>query len=157
MAPLRSCPWANFLPYPHIGIAARNARLNSAHQCINFYRIVPMHDDALNPHRHSQSADARKFQRWPANIEAQHRAEEIDFKTLDPSDGEAEITSERSKDAGTGSRQPERLALVGIVFSDRGRWQHSHQFGNRVQRGLDECVGVRTRPRAVIAVSAEYI
>src|SRR6266702_5290869 len=169
MAPLRSCPWANFLPHTQIDIAVRNARSNSAHRASNFCRIVPTHD-AMIPIQ-STADDSRRSKSPPSfpicrclevsapagNIESQHRAEEIDFKTLDPSDGEAEITSERSKNAGTGRRQPERLPLISIVFSDRGRWQHSHEFGDRIEHGLNEDVGIRSRPRAVVAIGPEAI
>src|SRR5690348_14345373 len=55
----------------------------------------------LDSGHHSQPADTRKLQRGPANIEAHHRAQEIDFQTFDPTDGEAQITSEGGVCTGT--------------------------------------------------------
>ncbi len=49
---------------------------------------------------HANSAKPGKFQRRPAYVEAEHRAQEIDLKPFDPADGEAEVACERNKDAG---------------------------------------------------------
>ena len=59
-------------------------------------------EEFLDPGRHAQSADARKLQRGTANVEAQHRAQEVDFQTFHPSDGETHIASHGCVDAGTG-------------------------------------------------------
>ena len=55
---------------------------------ISFKEPIAFEEEFLDSGRHSQSADARKLQRGPANVESQHGAQEIDFQTFDPSDGE---------------------------------------------------------------------
>ena len=55
---------------------------------INFKKAIAFGEEFLDSGRHSQSADARKLQRGPANVESQHRAQEVDFQAFDPSDGE---------------------------------------------------------------------
>src|SRR5688500_2682059 len=101
-------------------------------------KAVIFEEEFLDPGHHSQSADAWKLQRGPANVESHHRAQEIDFQTFDPSDGETYIASEGSVYSGTGRCQPEPLTSIGVVLSNGGRRQDSLEFGNRIQHSLDK-------------------
>jgi hypothetical protein len=111
----------------------------------------------LDPGCHSQSADARKLQRGPANVYTHHGAQEIDFQTFDPSEGETHIASEGSIYAGPGRCQPEPLTSIGVILSNRGRRQDRLEFGNRIQHSLDKGIGVRSRPCVVVTVRAKPI
>src|SRR6185312_14395334 len=107
--------------------------------------------------RQAETADTGQLQRRPADVEPQHATEKVEFNPLDPSDRQPEIASERSKHAGAGSCEAVPVAVIRIVLADR-RWrQHRVQFRDGVQDRLDEGVGVRTRPRAVVAVGPEAV
>src|SRR3954453_18623137 len=112
---------------------------------------------ALRAGRDSQAAYAWKFQRGAADVEAEHRAEEIDLDPLDPADGHAEIARQRGVEPGAGRRDAGPASAIGKVLADGGRRQHGAQLGNGVQRRLHEGVRIWSRPGAVVAIGAELV
>ena len=61
---------------------------------------------------HANAPEPGKFERRPAQVEAEHCAQEIDLKPFDPADGDAEVTGQRNKDAAARGCQSEPTALV---------------------------------------------
>src|SRR6185312_14176464 len=69
-------------------------------------------------------ADAGHLERGSPQIEADHRAEQVQLDAFDPADRQAQIAAEASKHAGAGRGDADPMAAVRIILADRRRRQH---------------------------------
>src|SRR5256885_8348156 len=91
---------------------------------------APCSGIALRAGGDAEASDAGKLQRRAADVDAEHRAEEIDLDPFDPTDRHAEIARQRGVEAGAGRRDTGPASAVGIVLADRGRRKHGAQLGH---------------------------
>src|SRR5260370_42190918 len=72
-------------------------------------------DDSKKSHpalAETHAPQSRQFDRRPAQIDAEHRAEKVDLDTFDPADRQAQIATEGDAGARSRRRRSEHVAIV---------------------------------------------
>src|SRR3981081_366518 len=105
----------------------------------------------------AHASQSRQFDGRPPQIDAEHRAEQVDLDAFDPADRQAEVSAEGDADTRSRRRQSEHVTIIRKVLADRGRRQRGAQFRNCRQYGCDKRIGIRSRPGAIVAVRPQFV
>src|SRR5436190_335971 len=114
--------------------------------------------DAVDPSiAETHASQSRQFDRRPAQIDAEHRAQKVDLDTFDPADRQAQIATEGDADTRSRRRRSKHVAIVRKVLADGGRRQRGPQFRHRCQHGGHKRVGIWSGPGTIVAVRVQLV